>query len=215
MIKLLFGTGNHAKLNVMKDHLKGMEIELIGLKDLAYPWPKVEENGRDPLENARIKALAYFDCCHMPVFSCDSGLYIEGLEPSRQPGVHVRNIDGRTLSDEEMVAHYAAIAQRMGGSCKARYQNAICLVINENEIYEYSQEDISGETFLIVDVPHNRAEEGFPIDRLSVHIASGLYYNDMENYDICSSMGAGMRDFFRRSLKHSCITSDKAMKIMI
>lgn len=33
-MKLLFGTGNQAKLNVMKIRLKPLEINLIGLEDL-------------------------------------------------------------------------------------------------------------------------------------------------------------------------------------
>ena len=41
---------------------------------------------KDPLENARQKALAYYRICGQPVFSQDSGLYIEGLPKERQPG---------------------------------------------------------------------------------------------------------------------------------
>ena len=33
-MKLLYGTGNPAKLDAMRHRLAGLEIELIGLKDL-------------------------------------------------------------------------------------------------------------------------------------------------------------------------------------
>lgn len=37
-----------------------MEIEMIGLNDLGGTLVKVEENGDTPLENAIIKAKAYY-----------------------------------------------------------------------------------------------------------------------------------------------------------
>ena len=79
-MKLLFGTGNKAKLNVMKIRLKPLGIDLIGLEDLkkeGYTVPSVSETGNAPLENARQKAMAYYQAFKMPVFSCDSGLYFD------------------------------------------------------------------------------------------------------------------------------------------
>lgn len=62
-MKLLFGTGNQAKLKVMKIRLKPLGINLIGLEDLkkeGYTVPSVPETGNTPLENARQKAMAYY-----------------------------------------------------------------------------------------------------------------------------------------------------------
>ena len=73
-MKLLFGTGNAAKLSVMRNRLKKIDIELIGLNDLmaeGMDIPEIAETGSTPLENARIKALAYYRAFDMPVFSCD------------------------------------------------------------------------------------------------------------------------------------------------
>lgn len=76
-MKLLYGTGNPAKLDVMRRRLADLGIELIGLKDLGeVRLPEIIEDGKTPLENARKKAEAYFEALHMPVFSCDSGLYL-------------------------------------------------------------------------------------------------------------------------------------------
>ena len=36
--------------------------------------PKVKEDGNTPLENARLKAMVYYEAFQIPVFSCDSGL---------------------------------------------------------------------------------------------------------------------------------------------
>lgn len=199
-MQLIYGTGNQAKLNAMKSHLKELEIEIIGIKELDYPWPEIEENGNDPLENARTKALAYYNVCKLSVFSCDSGLYIDGLEEARQPGIHVRNVNGKRLSEQEMVDYYSGIAKSLGGVCRARYRNAICLVISEHEIYECLDDDISGEVFGITEQPHPDSEDGFPIDRLSIHLESGKYYYDIDDLELVSSMKAGFVRFFRRVL---------------
>ena len=85
-MKLLYGTGNQAKLSVMRSRLEKTGIELIGLSDLRAEGksvPEVAENGNTPLENARVKALAYYKAFQMPVFSCDSGLYFENVKIGR------------------------------------------------------------------------------------------------------------------------------------
>ena len=100
---LIYGTGNAGKLDLMRHYLSTLqEIRLLGLKDLPFCWGEIEECGKDPLENARQKALAYYRICGQPVFSQDSGLYIEGLPKERQPGVHVRRVNGVNLTDEQM-----------------------------------------------------------------------------------------------------------------
>ncbi len=199
-MKLIYGTGNQAKLNAMREHLKELNIEILGIKDLDYDWPEVKENGNDPLENARIKALAYYRICKRPIFSCDSGLYIDGLQESEQPGIHVRNVNGKKLSDLEMVEHYSLIAKSLGGTAIARYKNAVCLVMEEDEIYEYMGEDISGEEFGLTEVPHQNSEEGFPLDRLSIHLVSGKYYHDLDDIELVSSTKEGFMNFFKRIL---------------
>ena len=57
-MKLLFGTGNPAKLSLMQKTLESLGIELIGLKDLESPIPDVPETGTTPLENARLTYYA-------------------------------------------------------------------------------------------------------------------------------------------------------------
>lgn len=115
-MKLLFGTGNQAKLSVMRKRLDKLGIELVGLNDLKTKGtyiPEVTENGSTPLENARLKAFAYYEAFQMPVFSCDSGLYFENVPDEIQPGVHMRNINGKCLSDEEMVTYYTGLAKKV------------------------------------------------------------------------------------------------------
>ena len=88
-MKLLYGTCNSAKLSSMKKRLEILGIELTGLNDLKEKGaviPEVCEDGKTPLENARQKAIAYYNEFHMPVFSCDSGLYFDNVPDEIQPG---------------------------------------------------------------------------------------------------------------------------------
>ncbi|MCH5274946.1 MAG: hypothetical protein J1E65_03835 [Lachnospiraceae bacterium] len=181
-MKLLYGTGNSAKLQSMRNRLCGLPVELIGLREIqeetgivVYPG----ENGSTPLENARQKARAYYAAYKMPVFSCDSGLYCEELPDELQPGVHVRTVGGKYLSDEEMQQYYAQLAKRYG-KLTARYHNAICLIMGEGEVYEKMDESLASETFILTDKVHPIKKKGFPLDSLSIHIPSGKFFYDLE-----------------------------------
>jgi Xanthosine triphosphate pyrophosphatase len=205
MIKLVYGTGNPAKLTSMRECLAPLSIEVVGLKELGVCISDVDESGSSPIENSRIKALAYYKALKRPVFACDTGLYIDGLTYEEQPGVHVRTVGGQRMSDGEMTAYYAAIAERLGGKVVARYRNAICLVISENEIYEHFGDDISGDAFCLVSKPHPKRVEGFPLDPISVHIESGEYYYWHGDSGLDTTMNAGFQRFFNNALKEAHI----------
>lgn len=186
-MKLLFGTGNQAKLSVMKSRLEKIGIELIGLQDLKAVGKHISEvleSGNTPLENARLKALAYYKAFQMPVFSCDSGLYFDNVPEEIQPGVHVRNINGKCLSDEEMKEYYAGLA-RAYGNLIAQYRNAICFVKDENHIYESMDSSMYSEKFILTDKSHSAIrKKGFPLDSMSIHMKTNKYYYDLSEHEL-------------------------------
>jgi len=204
-VELIFGTTNKSKLRAMQMRLgkdASLGLEILGLGDIGAVDFAIPEIGASPLENARIKALAYFQALQRPVFSCDSGLFIDELEDSRQPGVNVRGI-GDYMSDDDAIAYYSALAAEMGGKMTARYKNAVCLILANGEIYEYMGDDISGHRFYMVAKPHHIRNEGFPLDSISVEIASGKYYFDIDDYANKwnpDEIDDGFINFFRRVL---------------
>ena len=205
-MKLLFGTGNQAKLNVMKNRFKPLGINLIGLEDLkkeGYTVPSVPETGNTPLENARQKAIAYYQVFKMPVFSCDSGLYFDEVPDEIQPGVHVRNVNGRCLSDDEMIAYYTGLAKQYG-NLTAYYQNAICLVLDETQIFETMDPSIASEPFLLTDTPHSKIRKaGFPLDCISLDLKTGKYYYDMPKEELEQlAVEDGVLAFFEGVISH-------------
>jgi len=180
-MKLVYGTTNKGKIGFMQKRVERVGIEILSLDDLGAPKLDIVECGNSPLENARIKASAYYNALKMPVFSCDSGLYIDELDDSRQPGLNVRGIND-DMNDNAALAYYSGIADEFGGKVTARYVNAICLVYDENRIFEHMGNDIASEPFYFISKPHKKREEGFPLDCISIHIESGKYYYDIDGY---------------------------------
>ena len=200
-MKIIYGTKNKAKLEDMRKILGGLDLEITGLSDTGIILPDVDESGNDPLKNAEIKALAYYKILKMPVFSCDSGLFIEGLDENIQPGVHVRRVNGIYMSDNEMIDYYSKLAGTFSGKCKARYRNAICLIADEKNIFSYSGDDISGERFILSPFRHRIQTEGYPLDSISIHMKSGKYYVEMEEEKDSFGHEEGFRNFFEMVLK--------------
>lgn len=196
--RILYGTGNPAKLEVMRSRLAELNLEIVGLKDMEGTVPDVPEDGNTPLENARQKAYAYYKAFQMPVFSCDSGLYFENVPEELQPGVHVRTVKGKYLTDEEMLVHYCGLAKQYG-DLVARYRNAICLVMDEDHVYEGMEESMASKPFLITAVPHSAVmHKGFPLDSISKDIKSGKYFYDMspQERDLFA-VESGFLEFFK------------------
>lgn len=203
-MKLLYGTGNRAKLSAMRSRLKQLDIELIGLDDLRAEGktiPQVVEDGKAPLENARLKATAYYEAFHILVFSCDSGLYFDNVSEAIQPGVHVRNVNGKCLTDDEMIDYYSGLV-KIYGNLVARYRNAICFVQDDTHIYEAMEPSMESEKFILTDRPHSIVrKKGFPLDSISLDIKTNKYYYDLPTNRLEQvAVEDGFLDFFKRVL---------------
>jgi len=98
--KVLFATTNPAKIKKYIEKLKQKNIEVITIKDLDINL-HVEENGKNAIENAYIKAKAYYDATGIITIGMDNCLFIEELPDEKQPGTHVRRINGKELTDQE------------------------------------------------------------------------------------------------------------------
>lgn len=201
-MRLLYATTNKGKLSSMSKALYPLGIEIFGLDEIECQLPVVIESGRTPLENAQLKAKAYYEALRTPLFSCDSGLYFDNLDEELQPGLHIRRIEGKELSDEEMIAYYSKLAKNNGGELVGRYKNAICLILAEDESYSSFDESLWTEPFLLSAIPHSLRVPGFPLDSLSIDIKSGKYYYDLDEKSVDQDASQnGFRLFF-----HSLLT---------
>jgi len=200
-MKLLYGTTNPSKLRYMRRNLETIGIEVLGLNDLEGKLPHIAEDGQEPLDNAKQKALAYYKTFGIPVFSLDSGLYFIDEPHLEQPGTYIRRYTGNEMDDMELLNHYMNLARENGGTIKAQYINAIVLVMDEDNIFEYQGPDISWDPFYLTSKAHEKIEAGFPLNSISVEIASGKYFFDIkEKTKDASRYQEAMRSFFSKCI---------------
>lgn len=183
----------------MRDALQPLGIRLLSLRDMNQV-PVAPEEGKTLQENARQKALFYYQHYEIPLFSCDSGLYFENLPQELQPGIHVRSPQGVYLDDQAMLDYYGGLAARYG-DLTARYRNAVCLITDPKHIYESMDESLASNRFLLTARPHRILRPGFPLDSLSKKLPSGEYYYDINSHDADDLVGyEGFTAFFRENL---------------
>ena len=118
MKKVLFATTNPAKIKKYAKELRKRNIEVITIKDLGINIP-IDENGKDAIENAAIKAKAYYDATKITTIGMDNNLFIEEIPKEKQPGTHVRRVNGKTLTDDEMITYYTNLVKEYGGDRKS------------------------------------------------------------------------------------------------
>jgi len=119
-MKVLFATTNPAKIKKYAEKLKQKNIEVLTIKDLGINL-KPEETGNNAIENAYIKAKAYYDKTKITTIGMDNNLYIEELPEEKQPGTHVRRVNGKELNDDEMIEYYCNLVKEYGGKLKAKW----------------------------------------------------------------------------------------------
>ena len=143
-MQVLYGSNNPGKLKRLQAIFKGHDLEIIGPGDLGIVID-VEEKGTSPLENAWIKAQAFYEASGMPTFAIDSGLYLDKLPPSKQPGVFVRRVNGVELNDEEMFTHYQSLLTSLGGRSPGYWLDGVVLIDEQGQLFEKEYRE---ETFL-------------------------------------------------------------------
>lgn len=173
-MKVLFATTNPAKVKKYKEILEENGIELITINDLEKTI-EVEETGKDALENAYIKAKAYYDLTGITTIGMDNTLFIEGLPEEEQPGTHVRRVNGKVLDDDEMIKYYSNLAIKHGGKLTAKWRYGMVIYDRENvRKYTWSTED-----FFLVENPSDIRKPGYPLDSISIDPSRNKYFVEM------------------------------------
>ena len=176
MKKILFATGNESKVKRFSKGLKEKGIELISLKDINIEM-EIEENGKNAIENALIKARTYSKITDIPVLAMDDTLYLEGVPDEKQPGMYVRRINGKRLNDEEMIEHYSKIVKKYGinGKLQCKWIYGLAVINNGKEnTYTWTKDD-----FYMVDIPSKKINPGYPLNTISINKKNNKYFVDM------------------------------------
>lgn len=173
-MKVLFATTNLAKVKKYKKALEEKGIELITINDLDFKL-NIDENGKNAIENAYIKAKTYYDATKMTTIGMDNCLFIEELPEEKQPGTHVRRINGKELTDEEMIVYYTNLVKEYGGRLTAKWVYGM-VIYNGEEKKEYTW---TKSNFYLVDKPCNKRNPGYPLDSISVMPENNQYWLEL------------------------------------
>ena len=162
-MEVLFATTNPAKIKSYKEKLEKHGIKVLTLKDLELNID-VEETGNTAIENARIKAETYGKIAKKITIGMDTNLFFENVPEDKQPGTHVRRVNGKTLTDEEMIKYYKKLASEFGGKITAKWENGVA-IYNGKETKTYS---FSKSKFYLVDKESPKRRIGYPLDSISI-----------------------------------------------
>lgn len=179
MKQLLIGTNNPSKLQMIGRHLEGLAVQCVSPSELGLQTVTSAESAREALGNAIEKARMWHNLTGLPVLTEDSGLVFLDLplDHPDQPCVHVRRAAGHIMDDEEMIDWFAAIAHRHGGLLRAAWQDAWCLMFNDQDMATIADAitDLHHWSFRMTDVPCAARHPGWPLDSLSLD-RSGRYF---------------------------------------
>ena len=176
MKKIFFATENESKAERFRKKLLAKNIEIITINDLKEKID-IEENGQNAIDNALIKARAYQKVVNLPILAMDDNLYIDNIPFDKQPGMFVRRVNGKRLTDEQMIEYYANLAKVYGdnGKLTCRWVYGIALINNNQEkTYTWSKGD-----FYLVDKPSNKINPGYPLNSISVNKKLNKYFTDI------------------------------------
>ena len=180
-MEVLFATTNPAKIKSYKDKLEEHGIKVLTLKDLGLNID-VEETGKTAIENAKIKAETYGKMAKKVTIGIDTNLFFENVPEDKQPGTHVRRVNGKTLTDEEMIEYYKNLANEFGGKLTARWVNGVA-IYNGKETKTYS---FSKNKFYLVDTESKKRHPGYPLDSISIIPEFNKYLTDLTKEEMLS-----------------------------
>jgi thioredoxin reductase len=137
---ILFATHNPSKVERMKKFLGNESVNVQSPKELNLDSFEVDENGETEMDNAKLKAEAFFGKYNIPSIGLDSGVYFEGVADDEQPGRHIQRIAGAGMGEDDetrfrlMTDFYIALAKKYGGSLRGYFLDAYSLFDGKNHI---------------------------------------------------------------------------------
>lgn len=184
-MKIILATSNIDKVREFRRILKDFDVD-IG------PAPygiRVAETGRDFIENAILKAKAYYREFKVPVLSDDSGLEVEVLGGA--PGIFSARFseDGSYKSNiERLLRQIKDVPEER---LRARFVCAVCLI--NKDIIHITQETCEG--YIIKEI---RGDSGFGYDPIFYYPEFGKTFGEVssEEKDKVSHRGKALRKLF-------------------
>lgn len=182
--EIIYATSNESKVRALQRAV-GDGYKIRSLQDLKID-SQVEEDGKDPKENAIKKARACFQMTGKPSFSMDFGFFIEGLPDAEQPGPFVKRMvpisQEREPSDDEVLAYYIDIIKRLGGKANAYWLRALAYVSKDGEFVTEMK-----IPKMLVDVPSDKRNKGFPMTSIQIDPKFNKYESELTEEELKES----------------------------
>jgi MOSC domain-containing protein YiiM len=174
--EIVLGTMNVEKARQFEIALRGLDVTVRRLEEVAPDAPAVPEPLADPVANARRKSQAYGQLLGAPILALDFALFFDELDDEQQPGGYVRRFDRRRegADDEAVLRHYIALIARHGGALRGRWEVAIAFA-SANILLEAS---ISVRRTFVA-TPSRRRVAGYPLASLQID-ARGRYISELD-----------------------------------
>lgn len=182
MKKIVFATNNPTKSKRFSNGLLSYDIEVLSLKDLNINL-KVEENGKDAIQNALIKARACFQKTNMPSIGMDDTLYLDNVPLEKQPGLFVRRVNGKILTDEEMIEHYINLVKNYGidGKLNCKWVYGLAVIDKDGKENTYTWDK---DNFYMVDKASDKKNPGYPLNSISKYKDIDKYFTEVTREEL-------------------------------
>jgi len=135
--KILLATNNEGKKSELQRLLDGTSFEIVSLTSLEN-MPEAREDGFSFAENARKKALHYYELSGLSTIADDSGLEVDAL--GGEPGIHsARYASSDQNRTEKLLRNLRQLEPApVGAERSARFVCAICVVLSPEQMIEVS-----------------------------------------------------------------------------
>lgn len=184
---ILIATTNQNKVNRIKRLFKKNSINFLSLLDFDYKIEEPEENGKDGVENALLKAKYYFSKLKVkiPVLTQDDTLFIfsvsEDDNPQKDIKLPVINKYGK-LTDKFAYQYYSDLVKKYGKkflNLEFRYGHAIC---NKN-LFEGSSSILPGRLYSQVNLTNTPGYFFSDMTKINLN-GTWKYYSDLNEKEL-------------------------------
>lgn len=184
---IVIGTTNKGKIDRWKHQLNITGVNLISVEDLGLTVGEIVESGKSELENARIKAKAFWEATQKPSISGDSGIYLEGVPADEQPGQNTKRaagvleIDNEVIIWQKMVDFYISKVDKYGtnGELNAHFLDVFSLY----DGFNYYDVEVKRPIIITNQITYPERKV-FPLCNIYKIPANGKYYYDLTSEEM-------------------------------
>lgn len=193
-MKILIATHNKSKFELYKSILENDNISVISLNDINSKL-EVEETGVTAIENAIVKVKSYGSLTNITTICVDDSLNLDNIPCYLNPGVNIRRVNNKVLTDEEMINYYSNLVSEYGSNnlLKGRFVKGLA-VYHNGDIYshEFLRE------IVMTSVVSKEINEGYPLNSVIIDTTTNKYisqHNDNDKKIVNDKYYLGVKKF--------------------